>query len=139
MKNPLNGRGRHAPADGSSVEGDELPFPGYDRLDVAKIVARLPRSTQAELTAVETYERTHANRVDILNKLRYLCGPEPVDGYDALEPEEIVAGLRHADEPTLKRVREYERKFRRRDAVLRALSDARHDGLPVPADDAQRP
>jgi hypothetical protein len=45
-----------------------------------------------------------------------------------------VAGLRHADNATLKRVREYERKFHRRDVVLRALNDVRHDGV----DDAQR-
>ena len=48
------------------------------------------------------------------------------------------AGLRHADEPTLKRVREYERKFHRREVVLRALADVRHDGLAARVDDAQR-
>ena len=136
MKNPLNSRGRHrAVADGSSAAGDELPLPGYDRLDVDEIVARLPRFSQAELTAVASYESAHGNRVDVLNKLRYLRGPEPVDGYDALEPGQIVAGLRHADNATLKRVREYERKFHRRDVVLRALNDARHGGIPAP----QRP
>jgi hypothetical protein len=64
---------------------------------------------------------------------RYLRGPEPVKGYDALEPNEIVAGLRHADNETLRLVREYELKFRRRDAVLRALADVRHDNSPAPA------
>ena len=139
MKNPLTSRGRHdAVADGSSAAVDDLPLPGYDRLNVGQIIARLPRLSQVELTAVESYERTHANRVDVLNKLRYLRGPEPVVGYDALEPAEIVAGLRHADEPTLKRVREYERKFHRREVVLRALADVRHDGLAARVDDAQR-
>ena len=139
MKNPLNSRARHdAAADGSSA-ADDLPLPGYDRLKLGEIIARLPRYTQVELTAVESYERTHANRVDVLNKLRYLRGPEPVAGYDTLEPEEIVAGLRHADEPTLKRVREYERKFHRRDVVLHALTDARHNGPSARADGAQRP
>jgi len=137
MKNPLNSRGRHAAvADGSTAAGGDLPLPGYDRLDVDEIIARLPRISQVELTAVESYERAHSDRVDVLNKLRYLRGPEPVDGYDALEPGEIVAGLRHADNATLKRVREYERKFHRRDVVLRALNDVRHDGVPAPVDDA---
>jgi hypothetical protein len=30
-------------------------FPGYDRLDVGQIIARLPRFSQVELTAVESY------------------------------------------------------------------------------------
>jgi len=120
MKNPLTSRGRHdAAADGSSAAVDDLPLPGYDRLNVGQIIARLPRLSQVELTAVESYERTHADRVDVLNKLRYLRGPEPVA-------------------PTLKRVREYERKFHRRDVVLRALTDARHAGLSAGVDDAQR-
>jgi hypothetical protein len=140
MKNPLNRRGRDdAVAHRSAAAVDDLPLPGYDRLDVAQIIARLRRSSQLELTAVETYERAHTNRVDVLNKLRYLRGPEPIDGYDALQPEEIVAELRHADNPTIKRVREYERKFHRRDVVLHALTDVRHDGLPLPVDDAHRP
>ena len=139
MKNPLTNRGRHdAVADGSSAAVDDLPLPGYDRLNVGQIIARLPRLSQVELTGVESYERTHADRIDVLNKLRYLRGPEPVVGYDALKPEEIVAGLRHADPPTLKRVREYERKFHRRDVVLRALTDARHAGLSAGVDGAQR-
>jgi hypothetical protein len=139
MKNPLTNRGRHdAVADGSSAAVDDLPLPGYDRLNVGQIVGRLHRLSQVELTAVDSYERTHADRVDVLNKLRYLRGPEPVVGYDALKPEEIVTGLRHADAPTLKLVREYERKFHRRDVVLRALTEARHAGLSAGVDDAQR-
>jgi hypothetical protein len=91
MKNPLNSQGRHrAAADGSSAAVDDLPLPGYDRLNVSQIIARLPRVSQVELTAVDHYERAHANRIDVLNKLRYLRGPEPVDGYDVLGPEEIV-------------------------------------------------
>ena len=44
MKNPLTSRGRHdAAADGSSAAVDDLPLPGYDRLNVGQIIARLPR------------------------------------------------------------------------------------------------
>jgi hypothetical protein len=68
----------------------------------------------------------------VLNKLRYLRGPEPVEGYDALDADQIASRLAHADNPTLKRVREDELKFRRRDIVLRALVKARDHGQPAP-------
>ena len=133
MKNPLN---RHRPGsnngDASSAAADGLPLPDYDQIDAADLIARLRYCSQVELTAIDDYERTHANRIDVLNKLRYLRGPEPVEGYDALDPDQIASGLAHADNPTLKRVREYELKFRRRDVVLRALVEARHHGQTAP-------
>ena len=54
-----------------------------------------------------------------------------------LKPEEIVAGFATRT-PRHWRVREYERKFHRRDVVLRALTDARHAGLSAGVDGAQR-
>jgi hypothetical protein len=53
--------------------------------------------------------------------------------HDALDPDQIASGLAHAENATLKRVREYEPKFRRRDVVLRALVKARHHGQPAPS------
>ena len=133
MKNPLN---RHRPGsnngDASSAAADGLPLPDYDQIDAADLIARLRYCSQVELTAIDDYERSHANRIDVLNKLRYLRGPEPVEGYDALDPDQIASGLAHADNPTLKRVREYELKFRRRDVVLSALVEARHHGQTAP-------
>jgi hypothetical protein len=134
MKNPLN-RHRLGSADGgpSSAAADDLPLPHYDQISAAELIARLRQCSQVELTAIDDYERSHADRIDVRNKLRYLRGPEPVEGYDALDPDQIASGLAHADNPTLKRVREYELKFQRRDVVLRALIEARHHGQPAPS------
>jgi hypothetical protein len=129
MKNPLTAMRQHSAesrAASSAAEAD-LPVPGYDNLDVKHVLKKLPGCTQLELTAIESYERDHDGRVDILNKLRYLRGPEPVDGYDALPEAEITANFDRADDETLKRVREYELKFRRREVVLQALRAARHN------------
>lgn len=129
MKNPLTAMRQHSAdnrAAASAAEG-ELPISGYDRLDAKHVLKQLPTCSQVELTAIDEYERSHAERVDVLNKLRYLRGPEPVDGYDSLPEEEITANFQRADDETLKRVREYELKFRRRDAVLRAIVTARHN------------
>ena len=96
MKNPLN---RHRPgsADGhaSSAAADHLPLPHYDDIDAAELIARLRQCSQVELTAIDDYERSHANRIDVLNKLAL--------------------------------------KFRRRDAILRALVEARHPGQSAPS------
>ena len=134
MKNPLNRR-RMGSADGdpSSAAAAGVPFPHYDQIDATELVARLRECSQVELTAIDDYERSHADRIDVLNKLRYLRGPEPVEGYDALNSDQIASGLAHADNPTLKDVREYELKFRRRDVVLRALVEARHHGQSAPS------
>ena len=59
------------------------------------------------------------------SKLRYLRGREPLPGYDALDAEDISTALHGADLDTVDHVREYERKFRRRPAVLDAVSRAR--------------
>jgi hypothetical protein len=129
MKNPLTAMREHSAENraASSAAAGDLPLAGYDRLDVKRVLKKLPDCTQVELTAIDEYERGHADRVDILNKLRYLRGPEPVDGYDALPESEITANFDRADDATLKRVREYELKFRRREIVLQALRAARHN------------
>ena len=129
MKNPLTTMRQHSAENraATTAANGDLPIAGYDRLDVKHVLKKLHGCSQVELTAIDEYERAHADRVDILNKLRYLRGPEPVDGYDALPEAEITANFDRADDATLKRVREYELKFRRRDVVLRALRSARHN------------
>jgi hypothetical protein len=94
------------------------PFAGYDRLDARRVKDALSDHSQIELEAVETYERSHEGRAAVLDKLRYLRGSEPFEGYDAQSVEEIVAALEGADMATLKRVRGYERKFANRPPVL---------------------
>ena len=94
------------------------PFADYDRLDARQAKDALSDHSQIELEAVEAYERSHEGRVAVLDKLRYLRGNEPFQGYDAQSVEEIVAALEGSDTATLKRVRGYERKFANRAPVL---------------------
>lgn len=94
------------------------PFADYDRLDARQAKDALSDHSQIELEAVEAYERSHEGRAAVLDKLRYLRGNEPFQGYDAQSIEEIVAALEGSDTATLKRVRGYERKFANRAPVL---------------------
>ena len=79
---------------------------------------QLSQLSQVELAEVETYERAHGNRPVVLEKLRYMRTSEPLPGYDALTPEQIAEALAGADGETIRAVRDYERKFQHRQAVL---------------------
>jgi hypothetical protein len=105
-------------AEAASAHEDPLPIPGYDRLNRKQVTDRLSQLSQLELATVETYERAHANRPAVLDKLRYMRGSEPLPGYDALSPEEIATALSGADGETVKAVRDYERKFAHRRQVM---------------------
>jgi hypothetical protein len=111
-------RGDAPDEEASSPDAAELPFPGYDNLDDKEVGARLPELSQVELAAVEAYERSHKNRPEVLDKLRYMHTSEPLPGYDALSPEQIVEALAGADAETVKAVRDYERKFGNRHQVM---------------------
>ena len=105
-------------AAGAAVAGDEamriLERLRHRSPDGEAGIARLSRLTQVELAAVEAHERSHRERPVVLNRLRWLRGTEPLPGYDALEPDEIVRALADADQATLKCVRSYERRHRDR-------------------------
>jgi hypothetical protein len=111
-------RGDAPGEEASSSDAAQAPFPGYDKLDDKEVGARLPELSQVELAAVETYERAHKNRKEVLEKLRYMHTSEPLPGYDALSPEQIAEALAGADAETVKAVRDYERKFGKRQQVL---------------------
>ena len=121
-------RARNRPTlDGGSKEATvtEIPIRRYDRLGEERVLAELPKHSQLELATIEAYEQSHKARPKVLNKLRYLRGPEPIPGYDELSPDEISAALEGADLDTLGAVRSYERKFHRRDPVLQELNRVR--------------
>jgi hypothetical protein len=120
------------PADAGDHESeaageDGLPIAGYDRLRADRVTDRLPRLSQAELARIEVYERAHQDRPEVLDKLRYLRGSEPLPGYDALDAGQVSAALEGADLHTLSLVREYEMKFRHRDDVLTELARVRRE------------
>jgi hypothetical protein len=119
-------------SNGASDGEARPPVPGYDRLKTRRVIADLPRRSQTELAAIEDYERAHDARPEVLNKLRYLRGSEPLPGYDTLSAEEISAALDDADPDTLTSTREYERKFHRRQPVLDELARLRHERASSP-------
>jgi hypothetical protein len=94
------------------------PFAGYDDLGERDLISTLFNHSQAELTAVEAYESSNKGREAVLNKLRYLRGHEPAPDYDSLSEAEVKDLLASADVTTVKRVRNYERKFANRPAVM---------------------
>jgi hypothetical protein len=102
----------------------QLPIDGYDGLHEKRVIALFHELSQAELAEIEDYERAHHSRRVVLNKLRYMRSPEPVEGYDALEPTEIVRLLEQADSASIRAIRDYEGKFRGRRQVLNAAAQA---------------
>jgi hypothetical protein len=117
--------------DDSRTDDSQLPIPGYDRIKDKDLIAGLSKHSQAELAAIETYEHSHKERLAVLDKLRYLRGKEPLQGYDALSVEEILAGLEGADIGTLQRTRVYERKFQRRPDVLEEVATTLREQSPA--------
>jgi hypothetical protein len=106
----------------SQSDDSPLPIPGYDRIKDKDLITELSKHSQAELAAIETYERSHKKRLAVFDKLRYLRGQEPLQGYDALGVKEILVGLEGADVGTLQRTRVYERKFQRRPDLLEEVA-----------------
>jgi hypothetical protein len=106
---------------GAEPSNGNGPVPGYVRLREREVVRELSQHSQAELQAIEEYERAHKNRGPVLAKLRYLRGNEPLHDYDAISVEEILDALEDADTDTIKQVRGYERKFANRRDVLDAV------------------
>jgi hypothetical protein len=121
-------RGRHAASTSSeplSAGDQQQPIADYDRLRADRVTEDLHRHSQTELAGIETYERSHQDRPEVLDKLRYLRGNEPLPEYDALDVNQISAALESADLETLRLVREYEMKFHRREDVLDELARIR--------------
>lgn len=104
------------------VEGGSLPVEGYDRLKPRELKKSFSSHSQDELENIEGYERANKNRPAILDKLRFMRGRQPLPGYDQLTPEDIGQALGDADVPTIKSVRDYERKFQNRPEVLEEVA-----------------
>lgn len=50
----------------AAAPAGELPVPHYDDLTIASLRARLRNLTAPQLTALVEYERSHANRADVI-------------------------------------------------------------------------
>src|SRR4028118_2284220 len=99
-------------------DGGSMPVAGYDSLKPRELKKSLSSHSQDELEQIERYERANKKRPAILDKLRFMRGRQPLPGYDQLTPEDIGKALGDADVPTIKRVRDYKRKFQNRPEVL---------------------
>jgi hypothetical protein len=124
--------------------GDQAVTDRFAKLNERDALAELADLNQAELLAVEDYERSHRGREPVLNKVRYLRTPEPLPGYDNLEPAAIAEALADADAPTIKAARVYERKMQNRPGVNKGIMDALHglherQGFAVVDPDAPEP
>jgi len=112
------GAGQTDPDGAPSTDEGDLAIKGYDHLDGKDLTDKFRQLTQVQLEEVEAYERSNGKRQDVLAKLRYLRTGEPLDGYDDMETDKIAEALDGADSETIKAVRDYERRFRRRTVVL---------------------
>jgi hypothetical protein len=106
----------------ASQGGGEPPFAGYERMSSSQLLKELPARSQVELNAADSYERANGERVAVLHKLRYLRGEEPLEGYDRLDNAGAIAAIASIKMDELKRVRGYERKFKRRPDVLAEIA-----------------
>ena len=116
-RTPRGGADGPGPALASSLDEAKLPIANYDNLDGKQLRALLSPLSQLELAVIDDHERAHKARPVVLNRLHWLKGSEPVEGYDALTTEEIVRALAEADTGTAKAVRDYERRHRDRHEV----------------------
>jgi ferritin-like metal-binding protein YciE len=123
-------RSRSSSRSGSSSRGartaaaPEAPIAGYEDLNATEVVQRLGGLSQEQLAAVAAYERANAARSTVLERVEALTEDQPWAGYDEQDVEQVRAALRDADEDTVQRVREYERRHKDRSGVIEATERA---------------
>jgi hypothetical protein len=106
---------------GMVASESDLPIASYDKYSAEEIVAKLPELSQIDLSKIDAYERRHANRKTVLDRIASLRADEPWPGYDELTVDEIHTVLGDADGGTAKEVADYERRHKRRQGVLEAV------------------
>jgi hypothetical protein len=105
---------------GALAAEQDLPVKDYDKQTATDITAKLNGYSQRELRMIDAYERKHANRATITDKIAKLTGDEPWSGYDEQSVDAISTAVGQADADIAKRVRTYERNHKARVGVLRA-------------------
>ena len=79
------------------TERDDLPLPDYDHLPVGSLISRVRTLDADGLQAVLSYEKGHANRVQVVQALNHRlsdlqAGAQPSGGApDAAQPEHAPA------------------------------------------------
>jgi hypothetical protein len=105
---------------GAVTREEDLPITRFSQLSVDEIQERLRTLSQSDLTVVEGYERTHANRKRVLEEIEKLRGTEPWAGYDTMDPDHITTRLQNVPPSVARHVLEYERRHRQRETVASA-------------------
>ncbi|MFI6935405.1 hypothetical protein [Streptomyces sp. NPDC050287] len=105
---------------GAVTREQELPIARFSQLSVDEIKQQLRTLSQSDLTVIEGYERTHANRPGVLDAIEQLRGSEPWDGYDTMNPDKILAQLQNVPSTVARQVLEYERLHQQRQEVVSA-------------------
>jgi hypothetical protein len=98
----------------------DLPIADYDKQNAGDIASKLNGCSQRELRTIDAYERKHANRATITDKIAKLVGDEPWPGYDEQSVDAIDKVLTGADEQGAKAVLDYERAHKDRVGVVQA-------------------
>jgi ferritin-like metal-binding protein YciE len=98
----------------------DLAVAHYDKLSAEEIIAKLSELSQIDLSKIDAYERRHADRKTVLDRIASLRADEPWPGYDELTVDEIREVLSGADEGAAKQVADYERRHKQRQGVLQA-------------------
>ena len=63
-------------ARGAVAGAEQLPIADYDQLTAAQIIERLAPLSQDQLAMIDGYERRHAGRVTVLDKIKTLRGSD---------------------------------------------------------------
>jgi ferritin-like metal-binding protein YciE len=105
---------------GALASEEDLAITNYDDLTAEDIGSKLPGLSQIDLARVDAYERGHANRATVLDRVSSLRGDEPWPGYDEQNVSEIQAALREATDEQTEKVRKYEGSHKNRAGVLKA-------------------
>jgi flagellar motility protein MotE (MotC chaperone) len=112
---------------GAVTREEDLPITRFSQLSIDEIQRQLRTLSQTELTVIEGYEHTHANRPGVLEAIEQLRGSEPWAGYHAMDPDQIAAQLQNVASSVARQVLEYERRHHRREKVISA-AEARVPG-----------
>jgi ferritin-like metal-binding protein YciE len=109
---------------GAAASEQDLAIANYDSLNADQVVGRLSELSQVDLAKVDAYERKHQNRSTVLSRIDSLRKDEPWPGYDEQTVEEIRKALARGDAQQSREVREYERRHKERQGVLRMAERA---------------
>ena len=107
---------------GAIASEQDLAIANYDSLNVDEVVEKLSELSQTDLAKIDAYERKHENRSTVLSRIDSLRNDEPWPGYDELSVDEIRKTLARADAKRSREVREYERRHKVRQGVMRQHS-----------------